>query len=209
MISHQHRCIFVHIPKCGGTSIEDMLWPEPRKTEDLWMGFVDKYNNKYQTGGLQHLLARQIREEVGADVFEDYYKFSFVRDPWDRMVSQFEYTRCRKDLMKFIGLKARDGFKRYLDLIQERKHVQWEKQAEFVTDEDGKIIVDFVGRLEDIASGMATVYKELGLDMIDVPHSKKSRRRSCVDYYDDESRDLVSRLYKEDIELFGYEFPMS
>lgn len=66
MISHTRRCIFVHIPKTGGTSVENLIWPMPRTANDLWMGFRDNYHNKYQTGGLQHLLATQIRSEVGS-----------------------------------------------------------------------------------------------------------------------------------------------
>ena len=83
VISHDKKCIFIHIPKCGGTSVEDVIWPKGkgRTEEDLWMGFVNRFENKYQTGGLQHLLAWQVREEVGSDVFSDYYKFSFVRNP--------------------------------------------------------------------------------------------------------------------------------
>ena len=106
MISHDKKCIFIHIPKCGGTSVEDVIWPkEQGRTEvDLWMGFVSRFENKYQTGGLQHLLARQVREEVGSDVFSAYYKFAFVRNPWDRIVSQFAYMQQRPDLMDFLGM---------------------------------------------------------------------------------------------------------
>ena len=95
MISYEKRCIFIHIPKCGGTSIENIIWPdtEQRTERNLWMGFVSKYHNKYQTGGLQHLLARQVLEEVGKDVFDSFYKFVIVRNPWDRIVSQFAYMQ--------------------------------------------------------------------------------------------------------------------
>ncbi len=114
MISDQHRCIFVHIPKCGGTSIEDLIWPAPRREADLWMGFIDAYNNKYQTGGLQHLTARQIRTEVGESRFAAYWRFSIVRNPFDRLVSQYASMPLRPDLCDFIGFAPEGDFNSYL-----------------------------------------------------------------------------------------------
>ena len=131
MISHRHKCIFVHIPKCGGTSLENVIWPEPRSPSDLWMGFISKFHNKYQTGGLQHLLAIQIREEVGSDIFNQYFKFTIVRNPWDKAVSQFFYMRQRPDLREYLEMKENDPFKTYLQLTGKKLHVQWEKQYKF------------------------------------------------------------------------------
>ncbi|MCB1377761.1 MAG: sulfotransferase family 2 domain-containing protein [Alphaproteobacteria bacterium] len=106
MISHDHRCIFVHIPKTGGSNIENVIWPHPRSESDLWMGFVQPFRNKYQTGGLQHLQARQMRQEVSQDAFRRYFKFSIVRNPWDKAVSQCAYLKKRPDLCDYLGIAA-------------------------------------------------------------------------------------------------------
>ncbi|MCH1458206.1 MAG: sulfotransferase family protein, partial [Synechococcus sp. MOX_bin73] len=141
MISYDKRCIFIHIPKCGGTSIENVIWPHPEDLTEanLWWGFVSKYHNKYQTGGLQHLLARQVRSEVGLEIFNSFYKFTIVRNPWDRIVSQFAYMQTRSDLMDFIGMQPETEFKAYLGLIQKKQHVQWMPQTDFILDQDGTL----------------------------------------------------------------------
>src|SRR5262245_62159572 len=141
MISRKHRCIFVHIPKCAGNSVQKVIWPDGWKEKHLWGGFVDEYHNKYQTGGLQHLLARQIRDEVGRRRFDRYFKFTVVRNPFDRTISQYAYMKRRPDLREFIGMGEDTGFDEYVDLIQRRRHVQWEPLSSFVYDEDGTALV--------------------------------------------------------------------
>lgn len=208
MISHPYRCIFVHIPKTGGTSIEDLIWPDMalRSESDLWMGFVDPYHNKYQTGGLQHLLARQIRSEVGADVFESYFKFSIVRNPWDKAVSQFAYMSQRKDLMDYIGMQPGDCFKKYLELISRKKHVQWEPQVSFVFDDNGDSLVDHIGRLESFTQSVTRIMSRLGITTTAIPHSNKGQRNAYQDYYDTESEEWVRAMYADDVQTFGYAF---
>src|SRR5690348_14228159 len=132
MISHHHKCIFIHIPRSGGTSIENLIWPAQRTSAELWMGFIDRYHNRYQTGGLQHLFAQHIEREIGPDTFHSYFKFAFVRNPFDRAVSQFHYMARRPDLREFIGMEPSDSFDKYLHLIQQKKHVQWEQQHKFL-----------------------------------------------------------------------------
>ena len=210
MISHDKKCIFIHIPKCGGTSIEDVIWPKDqgRTENDLWMGFVNRFENKYQTGGLQHLLARQVREEVGPDVFSDYYKFAFVRNPWDRIVSQFAYMQQRPDLMDYLGMTAETEFKAYLDLIRLKEHVQWMPQVRFLLDQDGSVLVDRIGRLESFNEDCAQIFAALGLTLDQLPgHANRSKRHSFRYYYSDrESIDMVADLFAEDVDYLGYEF---
>ena len=206
MISRPYRCIFVHIPKTGGTSIENLIWPGPRTTAELWMGFIDKFHNKYQTGGLQHLLATQIRAEVGSEIFARYYKFSIVRNPWDKTVSQFSSMETREDLRDFIGMKKGDSFKKYIELIAKTRHVQWEPQVNFLRDANGESLVDYVGRFETFTESVLHVLNTIGISARSIPHENASRRGPYHQYYDPESIEMVANLYAQDIDTFGYEF---
>ncbi len=206
MISHEYECIFVHIPKCGGTSIEDVIWPMPRSESNLWEGLINDYENKYQTGGLQHLKGYQILQEVGKDVYKKYYKLSFIRNPWDKAVSQYAYMQKRKDLMDFIGMKDGASFKKYLELIQKKKHVQWEEQYKFILDDNGELMVDFLGRFERFKEDVLKVLEKLSIDVDNIPHRMKSKRKSYDSYYDSESMEMLQSIYQVDIEAFGYTF---
>lgn len=205
MISHIHKCIFIHIPKCGGTSIEDKIWPGERTPADLWMGFITKYNNPYQTGGLQHLFGTQIRNEVGESVFNSYFKFSIVRNCWDKAVSQYFYMYRRPDLREFIGMKEKDTFAKYLELISKKTHVQWEPQYKFLTDENGKLLADFLGRLENMNNDAEYIFTKLGIDA-KIEHTNKTNHEHYSAYYNKETQEIVGEMYKKDIELLGYTF---
>jgi hypothetical protein len=205
MISHQYKCIFVHIPKCGGTSIENVIWPEPRKTEDLWMGFTRPFYNKYQTGGLQHLFAIHIREEFGEKIFNEYFKFTIVRNPWDKAVSQYFYMRHRPDLRKFLGMEENASFPHYLRLITKINHVQWDPQHKFITDDTGTILVDYTGRLENMAQDTRAIFDRIGIRQ-EIEHVNATSHRHYSHYYDDESMSRVGEMYARDIELFNYSF---
>lgn len=208
MIFHNHKTIFVHIPKAGGTSIEDMLWPDKstRTENDLWMGFVKPYYNKYQTGGLQHLTSSQIRTEIGEEIFNRYYKFSIVRNPWDKIVSQYVYMGKREDLRKFIGMKNKCSFEKYLQLITKKEHVQWKKQLEFILDDNGDLLVDDVFKLENMADNVSQLSAKVGVDFSQLPHNNKGVRKPYREYYTNETKEIVADMYRHDIDYFDYQF---
>ncbi|MDQ3015467.1 MAG: sulfotransferase family protein [Bacteroidota bacterium] len=205
MISHRYKCIFIHIPKCGGTSIEDAIWPEPRKSEDLWMGFVSPFHNKYQTGGLQHLFGVQIREEVDEDNFNSYFKFTITRNPWDKAISQYFYMQKRPDLRSFLGMAEDDSFGNYLNLIQKKTHVQWEPQSKFILDAKGNLLVDFVGRLENMDQDTQYIFQRIGLQE-KITHVNSTKHKHYSVYYNAELQETVADIYREDIRLLNYSF---
>ncbi len=205
MISHRHRCIFVHIPRTGGTSIENVIWPGERTEAELWMGFTGPYENRYQTGGLQHLLARQIREVVGPEIFASYFKFAFVRDPWDRALSQYAYMGRRPDLRAYIGMREGDSFEGYLELIQRKPHVQWFAQHEFILDEGGNQLVDFVGRFERLEDDARSIFARLGMRARLRRANASVLDGSPLHYDTESSRATVAALYARDFALYGFQ----
>jgi len=211
MICRKRKIIFVHIPKTGGTSVEDLFWPVnqyKRNERNLWMGFKSPMHNKYQTGGLQHLTASLIETEVGKKEFHDCFKFTFVRNPWDKSISQYLYIKKRKDLRDFIGMDLGYNFKQYLECIQKKIHVQWEKQYKFIEDDSGKMLVNWIGRFENISADVDVLRKLLNFNLhYKLPHVNKSHSRlHYSSYYDLESKEMVAQMYEQDILKYGYFF---
>jgi hypothetical protein len=209
MISHRHKCIFVHIPKTGGSSVERVIWPGPRTEADLWGGTSagGQMRNRYQSGGLQHLLAHQIRHAIGPAIFNAYFKFTIVRNPWDKVISQYHYMRGRPDLKTFIGLRDDAPLEAYLQRIAETPHVQWLPQTAFLQDESGRDLPDFIARFETLNADMQTIFARLGLPCRQLPHANASARApDHRPYFNAATRLQVARFYATDIERFKYRF---
>jgi hypothetical protein len=208
MLSRELGCLFVHIPKNGGTSIEDAIWGDRkfRTAEQFWK---NPALNKHQREGLQHLTAPQLRLEIGHEAFADLFKFSFIRNPWDRAVSQYAYTKkSRPDLRRILGLTRFMSFRSYLTAVQRAAdHPQWRPQHLFIEDQAGELLVDYVGRFERIAEDFAVIAARIGLTGTPLPHSNRSARKADYrDYYTAHTRSMVSSIYEADIERFKYLF---
>ena len=154
------------------------------------------------------MLAMQIRQEVGEEIFKSYFKFTIVRNPWDKAISQFYYMSHRPDLREYIGMEENDSFKKYLELTEKKPHVQWEKQHKFFQDDNGETIVDYIGRLETMQKDATNIFQRLGINA-EIPHVNATKHKHYSEYYDDESREMVREMYKEDIRILNYSFENS
>lgn len=152
------------------------------------------------------MLAVHIRHEVGLATFNQCFKFAFIRNPWDKAISQYHYMATREDLREYIGMLPNDSFKKYLELIQKKIHVQWEQQYKFIFDENGKVIIDFLGRFESFHRDVNYVLARLGIKKRTIPHRMKTVHRPYQEYYDNEAIEIVQSIYSKDITAFGYTF---
>ena len=203
MISHKHKCIFIHIPRTAGTSIEE------------WIEGLDWWRIKKET---KHLLASQAKE-IYSEYWEDYFKFSFVRNPWDRMVSMLKYSSfygvyvnpqkkhvdCSKYLEKYGTPITVEYDHRFYDTKNLNKK-QHKPNCVYgnILDED----LDFIGKFEDLKKDCSFLKSKLNIDNDFNIHAEDHKTRSnCYrDYYTEESKNLIGDLYKEDIKFFKYHF---
>lgn len=206
LISHQHKFIFIHVHKVAGTSISNVLrphvsWPgETLQTKLLQKFYLLPASHHFSA----HVPAAQLKEQLSKKMYNQYYKFAFVRNPWDWQVSLYEYILKNKTHADHAWVKGMDGFEAYLDWrFSQPKHKPWHLQKNLVTDSSGDIIVDFVGRYESLETDFQTVLDRLGLEG-SLPHLNKSKLANYQDYYTQRTATSFFDYYREDIELFGY-----
>lgn len=219
MISHEHKTVFVHVPKVAGQSVEMVFLNLLGLSWEQRTVLVMRRNPDPARGPerLAHLLASEYVDLGYIDQadFDAYFKFAFVRNPWARLVSEFEYrSRERRPFAEFVEAEFTD-IDGYSD---HSRHII--PQSEYLYDSEGGILVDFVGRFETIARDFRAVANKLQLGVDDLPRKnvsglsrlqkllgrKPKEKKPYQDYYDARLRDRVGEFYQRDIERFGYSF---
>ena len=178
MISHQHKCVFVHIPKTAGQSIElaflnslNLDWHE---RDALLM----KHNLNSQKGPprLAHLTMMEYLEYdyLSSQQFREYFKFSFVRNPWARLVSEYNFSYKKKYAFKeflfehFPG-PTNDDYQKPKDAY---RHII--PQHKYLFDGEGNQLVDFIGRFENLDADFSEICRRVNLPQIPLPRKNSS-----------------------------------
>lgn len=201
LISDARRFIFVHVQRTGGTTLDAVLRehvPDARR----WLG--------------THDFARRARQELGPR-WDDYFTFAFVRNPWDRLVSWYEMIVQRSvdpqayklTLWKYLLDHSRsfdDFIRNCTGVIQDVDGVKsfMFPQTDYLCDENGKPLVQFIGRFERYETDAREILRRLDLDHLALPKLNASVHRDYRDYYTPETRQVVAERFARDVETFGY-----
>ncbi len=215
-VSHELRCLFVHVPKTGGTSIEAALGMRPqRKGEDRerLFGRIESeplLGLELGTAYLQHLTLAEIDRIHPGDPFAGYLSCAIVRNPWDRMVSSYSHPDGHLHrTAREQGIELDDlAFADYVRATEGIEHAHLRPQSDYVAADDGRVRVDYLGRFERLAESFAEICRRLGIER-SLGVEKKSKRRAAEGYrayYDADTRERVAARYARDIELFGYQY---
>lgn len=230
MISHENKCIFIHIPKVAGTSIVEAIKDSTRQEKPKGLLPFEIDDDKFDPPP-PHLRASDFLKYgfVTQEEFRTYFKFAFVRNPFDRIVSEYKYSRhpAFYDFKTFL-------FSHFPKPSWTDAYCHIIPQYDFLYDRNGKCLVDFIGKFENIQADFIKICDTLGIHQKLLPHKNKSlsffRRDNTplqilrtirgllsrqqkkntyshyTEYYDKESKEFVAKLYKKDIETFGYDF---
>jgi chondroitin 4-sulfotransferase 11 len=189
----QLKTVFLHIPKTGGTTIKRMLGIRQFNSE-----------NPELIPSPQHLTCALLRTKMGGEKYDSYFKFTFIRNPWSRLVSEYFWRQSgpkRRVDMTFSGFtEYAAGIALGGRFYERRFDDHFIPQIEYTRD------VNRVYRFEQFAQGVMSVAKILGLDIEEVPAKPARQHDHYWEFYDPASRARVERVYQEDIDAFGYEF---
>lgn len=206
IISHQHRFIFVAVPKTGTHSVRQALREHmgPDDIEQVGL-FVNRRFPYPELAKIQHghFSLQQIRPFIGEDAFAGYFKFGFVRNPFDRFVSYCAFMTRQQ------GLFERDPQGTMRDILFRLRpldHVHFLPQHLLLDDGQGRLQADLVGRVEDMQASFDAICARIGIPSRPLARVNSSRHGAYRDYYDQALIDGVADLYRRDLELFDYEF---
>jgi hypothetical protein len=207
MISHRYQCVYVHVPKAGGQSIENVFVDLHGLTWETRAPLLLRpcSDRRFGPRFLAHLTAREYVScgHLSATDFDAYFTFAAVRNPWDRVLSTYRYLNPE-------GVSFADWTRSTLVHKIEQGHFFFKSQAEYVTDDDGVVLVDEILRLEDFPHAFDSVRRRLGLGGEGLPKVNVSKKHAGLTpdvAYDPGTESLVGQLYAADVALFGYEPP--
>ncbi len=214
LISHSHKFIFIHIYKIAGTSIAESLSRYTNTSLDnhskiirflrsLGVHRLIPANKINKIRNARHATALDISNSLTPEIFDNYYKFAFVRNPWDWQVSLYHFALEDTSHHQHQLTKSFGNFEKYIEWRVDGNFIL---QKEFLTNKNGEMIVDFVGRFEQLSDDFEKVCNHLEIENSMLPHRRSSSHKDYRTYYSDKTAGLVENAFKEDIEYFSYEF---
>ena len=205
--------VFIHIPKTAGTSLHsyfarlsEMYAPDARLPE------LEPYAREI---GYKHMKACELRKRIGDDLWNRAVKVAFVRNPWDLMVSSYNwwlqkaptYPHYREQVAQVRALGSYANF--LASNFGTSMIIETTGSMEDWFQEGGRDIVDYVGKVETIDADLRMIRELAGLaddGAIPLGHLNSTKREGYRSYYDDESREMIRRRFAYIIDRFGYRF---
>jgi hypothetical protein len=213
IISPGRNYIFVHIPKTGGTSLALALEARAKK-DDILIGDTPKARKRrHRLHGVEargrlwkHSGLADIEGLVTRDFIAQAFCVTLVRNPWDRLVSLYQWLRAQSFDHPMVARAQAMPFDAFLRAGETRAALRANPYAAYMRDGTGRDRADLFIRLEHFEADARPLWSHLGFTL-DLPHENRSDRVGDYrGYYDDALAAEVALICAEDIAQFGYSF---
>jgi len=210
IISHSHKFIFIHVYKTAGTSIRKKLSPyiHAKPSTNFIHRIINPaesvYSNKFNT----HVSAAELKKSIPANIWNSYFKFAIVRNPWDWQVSLYTYMQKTQETHPQGELINKlSDFDSYIEWrVNNDVHLQKEYLYDMQTN---KPLVDYIGRFENLQTDFNYICNKIGIAETELTVENVSNKKNFREYYNERNKELVAKVFNDDIQTFGYKFDAS
>ena len=239
IISHKYKYIYLKSSKTAGTSIEIALAKHCGEEDivtplDSYSKAFDYVTHNYHArnyrkkGYYHHITPDKIKRIIGPDIWNSYFKFTIVRNPWDLQVSSLWWrlkAKPKEDFSYYVNkirhnMTEWHNYVAYYKLILKKiarkdyiylggKHIPILDNTRYYFDRLGKPICDYYIRYESLEEGYREVCRKVGIPYEKLPLTKNKIRphsKHYSQYYDEETKRIIAEYFKKEIECFGYSF---
>lgn len=198
-VSSKHKFIFIHIPKTAGVSV----------ASNLDMNCVQCHCSIRDTRIVLN------KSDFGQKVWQEYFKFSFVRNPWSWVISNIRYHadvfNIKVEVDLFLNEWMTEGKIRVVDnFTYHISNILETGQYNFLIDarsSGDKILVDFIGKFENLQKDFNYICDKINIPKRKIAHENKTKPYAYyTEYYNEEIKNFIANKYAKEIEFFGYEF---
>jgi hypothetical protein len=218
IVSHEHRFIFIHGHRTGGRSVTAALAKYCGRNDIITA--VEGVPARNAAGFERHDGAAKIRRRVGEDAWQAYFKFTFERNPWDKILShywdyvghgkrkRFYKTTYEKLFGQPLPFRTWFALRVWQGRLCRLGHIRFPRHFHRYT-ENGRVIVDFIGRFECRREHLQILGLRLGLPIdasVWIGSGTRKVRSPYTEHFDEKTNRIVHSVFREDLKLLGYAF---
>jgi hypothetical protein len=206
IISHKHRYIFFATPKTATHAVREAL--HHYSADDDWeqQALFGQYTipiDEIAEIKHGHVSVQQLKPALDQAQWNDYFRFAFVRNPFDRFVSICTFLNRQNPGFQANSLS---WMKMALNRPAFRERILVTPQSDLLSHANGDLGVHLVGRYETLQISLDTIFEHLGLPPVQLNVRNRSEHAHYHEYYDDQLRSLVEEFYQADLRQFNYSF---